>query len=145
VYPVSRHGPGGQEISEADGRGRAAPDPGKRGWRCRIGAGLESEGRHLVHLVVDAQREVVQGAANDGVGAVVQRLERWYVPFPPHEHRRCEGEVVGKLRAAAVLCLVAECSAALSVLENCSRKVLGGISGDSKNWQGKMSGEPNTS
>jgi hypothetical protein len=39
-------------------------------------------------------------------------------------------------------CLVAECSAALSVLENCSRKVLGGISGESKNWPDEMSGEP---
>jgi hypothetical protein len=47
-------------------------------------------------------------------------------------------------RAAAVLCLVAECSAALSVLENCSRKVLGGSSGESKNCPGKMIGEPNT-
>jgi len=28
----------------------------------------------------------------------------------------------------------AECSAALSVLENCSRKVFEGSSGESKNW-----------
>ncbi len=63
-----------------------------------MGAGLESEGRHLVLLVADAQREVVQGAANDSVGAVVQRLERWYVAVPPHEHRRCAGEVIGQLR-----------------------------------------------
>ncbi len=35
-----------------------------------------------------------------------------------------------------MLCLVAVCSAALNVLENCSRKILGGISGESKNWPG---------
>jgi hypothetical protein len=44
-----------------------------------------------------------------------------------------------------MFCLVAVCSAALNVLENCSRKILGGISGESKNWPGKMSGVPNTS
>ncbi len=147
VYPAGHCGPRRREIPEADGGGRAAPDPGWPGWRCRIRAGFESEGRHLVHLVTDVQREVVQGAANDGVGAVVQRLEWRYVAVPPHEHCRRAGEVVGQLRrrAAAVLCLVAECSAALSVLENCSRKIFGGISGESKNWPGKMSGEPNTS
>jgi hypothetical protein len=51
----------------------------------------------------------------------------------------------GGWRAAAVLCLVVACSAALNVLENCSRKSFGGISGESKNWPGKMSGVPNTS
>jgi hypothetical protein len=119
----------------------------RTGRRCRIRAGFESEGRHLVLVVAVPQREVVQGAANDSVGAVVQRMERRYVAVPPHELCRCAGEVVGQLwrQLAAVLCLVAECSAALSVLENCSRKVLGGISGESKNWPGKMSGEPNTS
>jgi hypothetical protein len=39
---------------------------------------------------------------------------------------------------------VAVCSAALIVLENCSRKILEESSGESKNWPGKMSGEPNT-
>ncbi len=58
---------------------------------------------------------------------------------------RSLGSRGGGWRAAAVLCLVAVCSAALHVLENCSRKILGGISGESKNWAGKMSGVPNTS
>ncbi len=98
MHPAGRHDPGRREIPEADGRVRAASDPGKCGRRCKIRAGLESGGRHFVHLVTNAQREVVQGAANDGVGAVVQRLERRYVPVPPHEHRRCAGEVFGKLR-----------------------------------------------
>jgi hypothetical protein len=97
-YPVGHRGPWWWEVSEADGGGRAAPYPGKRGQRCRIGEGLKSEGRHLVLLVTDAQHEVVQGAANDGVGAVVLRLERRYVAIPPHEHCRCAGEVVRKLR-----------------------------------------------
>ncbi len=52
----------------------------------------------MQYIFADAQREVVQGAANDGIGAVVQRLEQRYVPVPPHEHRRCAGEVIGKLR-----------------------------------------------
>ncbi len=58
---------------------------------------------------------------------------------------RSSGSRCGGWRAAAVLCLVAVCLAALSVLENCSRKILGGISGESKNWPGKMSGVLNTS
>ncbi len=88
----------------------AAPSGGKSRKRTAAGGrprtlgsaggavGLESEGRHLVLLVADAQREVVQGAANDGVGAVVQQLEQRYVAVPPHEHCRCPGEVIGKLR-----------------------------------------------
>jgi hypothetical protein len=81
----------------------------------------------------------VQGAANDGVGAVVQRR---YVSVPPHAHRRRMGEVVGQLwrGAAVVLCLVAVCSAALIVLENCSKTILEGSSGESKNWPGVASG-----
>ncbi len=146
VYPVDRHSPWWGKIPEADGGKQAAPDPGLRRRRCGVGAGLESEGGHLVLLVADAQHEVVQGAENDSVWAVVHLLERRYVSVPPHEHRRCAGEIVGQLRrrAAAVLCLVAVCSAALSDLENCSRKILKGSSGESKNWPGKMSGEPNT-
>jgi hypothetical protein len=42
--------------------------------------------------------EMLQGAAKDGIGAVVERLERQYVAIPPHEHCRCTGEVVGQLR-----------------------------------------------
>jgi hypothetical protein len=60
-------------------------DPGLRRRRCRVGAGFESEGRHLVLLVADAQLEVMKGAANDGIRPVVQRLERRYVDVPPHE------------------------------------------------------------
>ena len=79
-------GPQRREIPEADGGGRAAPDPGKRGRRCRIGAGLESEGKHLVLLVADAQHEVVQGAAKDGVGAVIEQLEWWDMAIPLDKH-----------------------------------------------------------
>jgi hypothetical protein len=95
VYPAGRRGPRRREVPEAHGGGQAAPKPGQRWRRCRIRAEFESEGRHLV---ADAQREVVQGAANDSVGAVVQRLERRYVAVPPHEHCRCAGEVIGQLR-----------------------------------------------
>jgi hypothetical protein len=89
---------------------------------------------------------VMQGAVKDSVGAVVERLERRCVAVPPHKHHRCVGEVIRQLRrrAAAVLFTVEGGSVALSVLENCSRKSLEGNSGESKNWPGKMSGEPNT-
>jgi hypothetical protein len=127
---------------------RAAPDPGQRRRRCRVCAGLESEGRHLVLLIADAQCEVVQGAANDGVGAVVQRLEQRYVAVSPHEHSQCTGEVIRQLQRRSTggggVVSSGSGSAALSVLENCSRKILEGRSGESKIWPGKMSGEPNT-
>jgi hypothetical protein len=74
MYPAGRCGPWRGKVPEVDGSGRAAPDPGLRGRRCRVSAGLETEGGHLVLPVADAQREVVQGAAKDGVGAVIQRL-----------------------------------------------------------------------
>jgi hypothetical protein len=144
-----RSGPRRREVPEADGGGRATPNPGQRRRRCRIRAWFVSEGRHLVHLVADVQREVVKGAANDSVGAVIQRLELRYVAVPLMNtvgaRVRSSGSCGGGRWAAAVLCLVAECSAALNVLENCSRKILGGISSESKNWPGKMSGVPNTS
>ncbi len=116
VHPAWRCGPGRGKIPEADSGGLAvaAPDPGLQGLHCRVGAGLESEGRHFVLLVADAQREVMQGAANDGVGAVVKRLElEWqYVAVLPHEHGRCAGEVNTQLqrRSAVVLCLLLVCS-----------------------------------
>jgi hypothetical protein len=75
-----------------------APDPGLHGRCCRVGAGLESEGRHLVLLVANAQREVMQGAANNGVGAVIKQLERRYMAVPPHKHRQCVGEVIRQLQ-----------------------------------------------
>jgi hypothetical protein len=104
LVAVGRSIPGGPSRPLAvrnpgsDGGGRAAPDPGLRRRRCRVGAGLESKGRHLILLVANAQCEVVQGGANDSTGVVVQRLERRYVAVPPHEHRRCAGEVIGQLR-----------------------------------------------
>ncbi len=90
----------------------------------------------------------MQGAANDGVGAVVQRLERRYVSVPPHEHRRCTVKVVGQLRRRSTGGSSVVSSGSMfgitQCLRNCSRKMLEGSSGESKNWPGKMSGEPNT-
>jgi hypothetical protein len=132
MYPAGNSGPGRGKSRKQTAAGRRPPDPGLRVRRFRVGAGFELEGRHLVLLVTDAQREVMQGAAVVGVGAVVKWLERRYVAVPPHKHRRCTGQVVGQLlqRAAAVLCLVEVCSAALSVLENCPRKNFEGNSGE---------------
>jgi hypothetical protein len=98
VHTAGRHGPRRREIPEAYGGRRAAPNPGRRGRRCGIRAWFESESWHLVHLVVDEQREVVKGSANDGVGTIVQRLERRYMAVPPHKHHRSAGEVVGQPR-----------------------------------------------
>ena len=67
LVAVGRSIPGGPSRPLAvrnpgsDGGGRAAPDPGLRRRRCGVGAGLESEGGHLVLLVADAQGEMVQG------------------------------------------------------------------------------------
>jgi hypothetical protein len=101
-------------------RRRAAPDPGLHRRRSGVGAGFEPEGGHLVLLVTDGQHEVMQGVAKDSVGAVIEWLKWRYVAVPPHDHRRCAGKVVWQLRRR---------SAALSVLENCSRKSFEGNSG----------------
>jgi hypothetical protein len=135
MYPAGRSGPWWGKIPEADGDRSAAPEPGLRQRCCRVGAGLESEGRHLVLLVADVQHKVVQGAANDGVGVVIQQLERRYMAVPPYEQRRCKGVVIGQLRrrlaSSAVLCLLERCSAALSVLkiaqENFLKVILGNL------------------
>ena len=37
VYPAGRRGPWWGKIPEEDGGGRAAPDPGLRRRRCRVG------------------------------------------------------------------------------------------------------------
>ncbi len=49
-------------------------------------------------LQADARREMMQGAAKDGVGAMVERLKRRYMAVPPHELCWCAGQVVGQLR-----------------------------------------------
>jgi hypothetical protein len=75
---LERSVPGGPPRPPAAGnpgsvrRPGGAPNPGQRRRRCRVRAWFESEGRHLFHLVADAQHEVGEGAANDGVGAFVQ-------------------------------------------------------------------------
>jgi hypothetical protein len=94
--PASSRSPWRAKIPEADGGRRAASDPGLRRRRSGVGAGFEPEGGHLVLLVADAQSEMVQGGAKDGVGAIVERLK------PPHKHRRCAGQVVGQLRRQSV-------------------------------------------
>jgi hypothetical protein len=79
------------KIPEADGGGRSAPDHGLRRWRSGFGAGFETEGEHLVILVSDAQCEMMQGAAKDGIGAVLEWLKQRDVAILPHEHHRCAG------------------------------------------------------
>ncbi len=98
MYPAGCRGPRRGKIPEAGGGGRAAPDPGLRWRRSGVSAGFEPEGGHLVLLVADAQREVMQGAVKDSVGAVVELLKQRYMLSPPDEHRWCAGEVIGQLR-----------------------------------------------
>jgi hypothetical protein len=79
-------------------RRAGGPEPRRR---CRIRAWFESEGRHLV---ADAQREVVKGAADDGVGTVVQQLERRYVEGYLWAFRReecCHGPAAAAVAAEA--------------------------------------------
>ncbi len=59
---------------------------------------------HLVLLVAYAQGEVVQGAAKDGVGAVVERLKQRDMAFPPDE--QCEP---GRLAASAAVAGLQRC------------------------------------
>jgi len=75
MYPAGCRGPWRWKIPEVDSDGWAAPDPGLHRQRGRVGAGFEPEGGHLVFLVDNAQCEVMQGAAKDGVGAVLELLE----------------------------------------------------------------------
>ncbi len=128
VYPAGHRGHWRGKITEADGGGRAAPDPGLRGRRCRVGAGLEPEGGHLVLPVADEQREVVQGTVKDGVGAVIQRLERRYMSVPPYKHLRNAGEVGGQLRrwlaGGGGVVSRGRMFGSTQCLRNCSRKVL---------------------
>ncbi len=101
MNPAGRRGPRREKIPEADGGGQAAPDPGLRRRCSGVGAGFKLESGHLVPLVADAQRKTMQGAANDGVGAVIEWLKRRYVAVPPHEHRWCVGEVIGQAQRRA--------------------------------------------
>jgi hypothetical protein len=95
VYPAGRHGARRGKILKADGSGRATPGPGLRRRRCGVSAGLHPESVHLVLLVTNAQGEMVQGSAKDGVGAVV---EWWDMSVPPEEHCWRAGQGVWKLR-----------------------------------------------
>ncbi len=98
MYPAGRSGPWRGEIPEADCHGLEAPVTGLRRRCSGDGAGFEPEDGHLVLLVADAQREVVQGASKDGVGAVVEWLKQRYVALPPYEHHQCAGQVVRQLQ-----------------------------------------------
>jgi hypothetical protein len=97
-FPARSAGSSGAKCTR---RAAAAPGGGKSrkrtaaGGRPRAlgGAGCAAGSVHGLSLRVD---EVVKGSANDGVGTVVQRLERRYMAVPPHEHHRCAGEVVGQ-------------------------------------------------
>ncbi len=94
------------KIPQADGGRRAAPDPGLRRWHSGVGAGFEPEGGHLVLIVADVQHEMVQGAAKDGIGAIVEQLKRRCVAVPPHEHRRCVGRSSGSFGGGQRQCCV---------------------------------------
>ncbi len=82
----------------------AAPGPRLCRRHCGVGAWIQPASRHLVLLVSDAQDEVVQGGAKDGVGVVVERLEQWDMALPWDE--QCEP---GRLAASAAVAGLQRC------------------------------------
>jgi hypothetical protein len=102
VYPAGRLGTRRVKIREADGSRWVAPGPRLHrqcGW---VIAGFQPEGGNLVLPVADVQGEVVQGVVKDGIGAFVAQA--------------MSSDIFGgSWWAAALLCLVEGCSAALSV------------------------------
>jgi hypothetical protein len=68
TYPAGRHDPRQWKISEADGGGRAAPDPGKSRRRCRIcrRRSLGTSGRKVPDLAEDHVLEIQGPPAGNG-------------------------------------------------------------------------------
>jgi hypothetical protein len=75
-------------------------------WFCGVVARLQPECQHLVHLVADLLGEVMQGPPQDGIGAVVERLEQWDMFVPLDDDCEYMGQGVRQQSAAVVLCLV---------------------------------------
>ncbi len=89
----------------------------------------------------------MQGPPQDGVRAIIEWLEGRDMSVLTRRTllvHRVSGSFGGGPWAAAVFCQVEWCSAAFNVRENCSRNSSEGTSGESKNWPGKISDEPNT-
>jgi hypothetical protein len=103
---------------------RAAPDPELRKRRCRVGAGLES-----------AQREVVQGGVNDGVGPSYSGWSGGTCPS------RLRNTVSVRARSSGTCGGAGDGVVSSGSMFGSTQKE---SSGESKNWPGKMSGEPNT-
>jgi hypothetical protein len=107
LVAVGRNVPGGLlrpwwgEIPEADGSRRGPLTLGCAGGA--VGSVQVFSRSETLVLVADVQREVMQGAANDGVGAVIKQLERQYMAVPPRKHRQCAGEVIGQLQRRPVV------------------------------------------
>jgi len=76
----------------------------------------------------------MQGMLQDGIGAVIERLEQWDMPSRQMktvgERARASGSISGGRWAGSLFCLVERCSAAFNVLENCSRNCSEGSSGE---------------
>jgi hypothetical protein len=83
---------------------------------------------------------VVQGAAKDGVGAFVERLEQRYVALPPDKHSQCAGPIIWQLQWQ----LAGRSGVVSSGRVFGSTQFFKGNSEESKNCPGKMSGELNT-
>ncbi len=61
-------------------------------------AGLQPAGGHLVCPAADLQGEVVQGAAEHCIRAVIQWLQGRHVPVPSYKDGGCAAEGVREVR-----------------------------------------------
>jgi hypothetical protein len=101
VYPTGCCVARWWKILKVDSGGQAAPGPGLHRWCCGVGGGLQPEGEHLVLLFTNAEGEMVQGSAKEGVGAIIEQLEQRDMAVPPVEHCRRASQGIWQLRRAA--------------------------------------------
>jgi hypothetical protein len=96
------------KIPKADDR-PVAPSLWFCRWFCGVVARLQPECQYLVHLA-DLLGEVMQGPLQDGIGAVVERLEGWDMCVPLGEDCEYVGQGFQQQSAGppggGVLCLV---------------------------------------
>ncbi len=100
MHPEGRRDSLRGKIPKADDR-RVAPSLWFCRWFCEVVARLQPECQHHVHLVADLLGEVMQGPPQDGIGAVVEQLERWDMFVPLDEDCEYVGQGVRQQSAGA--------------------------------------------
>ncbi len=108
LVAVGRNVPGGPlrpwwgEIPEADGSRWEPLTLGCAGGA--VGSVQVFSRSETLVLVADVQREVMQGAANDGVGAVIKQLERQYMAVPPRNTVSARARSSGSCSGSRLCC-----------------------------------------